>query len=375
MQIIIEKKAGSKVDITGYIEGVTLKGDYKSVARSLDIKVLYPTIDKNIAKQFIEVGDKIAFLAYGLQMFNGVVWDKALDTSNEFMNITAFDDLIYLTKSDVAKVYKNVTPQAVTAQLAQEFDIPTGYLCTASTARNYVALAKKPYDVIMAAYTHASKTTGLKYMPRMMNKALHVLEKGASVANVILDGRYNLENAKYTQSLEGMVNSVIVYKSEDGSHSLKEQNSKDIEVYGVLQKAISYVKDEDNKSLAKKELKPIERKASVKAMGHPMCLAGNMVHVKDDHTGLVGKFYIDSDTHTWSKGVHSMQLELNFENLMDEKELEEEIKKQEEAKAKEPAKPSTSKPKPSTSKPSTSKPKPDWVFEHTDCAGHGANPH
>ena len=370
MQIILKKKAGGVVDITGYIEGVVLKGDYKSVARSIDIQVLYPTLDTSIAKQVVEVGDTIEFYMYDLQMFSGIVWDKGLDTSSEFVKITAYDDLIYLTKSDVAKVYKNVTPHAVTAQLASEFGITTGYVCTAGTARNYVALAKKPYDVIMAAYTHASKTTGQKYMPRMMNNKLHVIEKGASVANVVLDGRYNLENAKYTQSLDGMVNSVIVYKTEDGSHSLKQQNSSDIEVYGLLQKAISYQKDEDNTALAKKELKPMERKASVKAIGHPTCIAGNMVHVKDEHTGLIGKFYIDSDTHTWSKGVHSMQLELNFENLMDEKELEEEIKKQEEEKKKEPEK------KPDgdgDKKPDTGND--DWVFEHTDCAGHGANPH
>ena len=37
-------------------------------------------------------------------------------------------------------------------------------------------------------------------------------------------------------------------------------------------------------------------------------------------TGLYGKFYIESDTHTFEDGKEMMQLTLAFSNMMDEKE-------------------------------------------------------
>lgn len=54
--------------------------------------------------------------------------------------------------------------------------------------------------------------------------------------------------------------------------------------------------------------------------GNLDCIAGNAVEVQDKATGLNGIFWIDSDTHIWENGTHIMNLELNFKNLMDEKE-------------------------------------------------------
>lgn len=361
---LYKRKTKLTYDITDAIDGVTWGGDYEQVARSLDFNLLYPTLDKNISFVNAEVGDKVIFYDYGLELFRGTVWSKTLDTSSEYASIKCYDDLIYTTKSQIAKVYTNVTAEAITSQLCNEFNIAVGYLAKGGSARNYVALGQTPYDVIMAAYTHASKQNGKKYMPRMMNGKLHVIEKGVSQANVILDGKYNLENAKFGQSLDGMVNKVIVYNSDDGSTVLTESKNDLISAYGLIQKALSYEEKKDNRALAKKELKDMDRTADVKAIGHPACIAGNIVYVRDDHTGLVGKFYIDSDNHTWNKGVHMMQLTLNFENLMDEKELEEELQSSKSDSSSDDSKKDSKK----------TEPLKEWTLEHSDCAGHGANP-
>lgn len=328
MKIILYKNQSNvSYDITDYVDGITWSGDYQQVARTLDIGILYPTNDMNYDRVNIEVGDKVRLYEYDLELFRGIVWSKNIDSSSQFLKITCYDDLIYMTKSQIAKVYTGVTPEAVTKQLCSEFNITAGSLASTGFSRNYIALGQTPYDVIQASYTHASKQNGKKYMPRMMNGKLHVIEKGTSQANVILDPKYNLQNIKYDQSLEKMINSVIVYKSDDGTIVLTEQNSTWINKYGKLQKTLTYEEEKDNRALAKKQLSDLERKAEAKAFGHPGCIAGNIVYVRDEHTGLIGKFYIDSDSHTWNQGVHNMTLTLNFENLMDEKELEEELQK------------------------------------------------
>ena len=325
--VLYKNQSNVSYDITEYVDGITWGGDYQQVARSLSIGLLYPTNDTNYDRVNIEIGDKIRFYEYDLELFRGIVWTKNIDSSSEFIKITCYDDLVYMTKNQIAKVYTGVTPESVTKQLCNEFNITAGSLASTGYSRNYVALGQTPYDVIMASYTHASKQNGKKYMPRMMNGKLHVIEKGTSQANVILDPKYNLQNIKYDQNLDKMINSVIVYKSDDGTIILTETKQDWINKYGKLQKALTYTEDEDNRSLAKKEISDLERKAEAKAFGHPGCIAGNIVYVRDEHTGLIGKFYIDADSHTWNQGVHNMTLTLNFENLMDEKELEEELTK------------------------------------------------
>lgn len=323
--ILFKNQTNVSYNISDYIDGITWSGDYQQVARSLDIGILYPTNDMNYDRINIEVGDKVKLYEYDLELFDGRVWNKNIDSSSEFMKITCYDDLIYFTKSQIAKVYEGVTPEVITKQLCNEFNITAGSLATTGISRNYVALGQTPYDVIMASYTFASKKNGKKYMPRMMNGNLHVVEKGTSQANLILDPKYNLQNIKYDQNLEKMINSVLVYKSDDGSILLTETNNEWINKYGKFQKTLTYEENKDNRALAKKEISGLERKAEVKAFGHPGCIAGNIVYVRDEHTGLIGKFYIDSDNHTWNQGIHNMTLALNFENLMDEKELEEEL--------------------------------------------------
>ncbi len=50
------------------------------------------------------------------------------------------------------------------------------------------------------------------------------------------------------------------------------------------------------------------------------CITGRGVKVKDRYTGLVGLFYIDTDKHNWdSNGNYEIDLDLNFQNIMDEK--------------------------------------------------------
>ena len=86
------------------------------------------------------------------------------------------------------------------------------------------------------------------------------------------------------------------------------------------------LKLEDGKDIdaeAKKELKKIERKASISGFGDSSCKCGYGVKVKDAYTNLVGLFYIDEDVHTWENGMYSVDLTLAFENMMHEVNSEE----------------------------------------------------
>ncbi|HDF2717803.1 TPA: cell wall hydrolase, partial [Clostridioides difficile] len=91
---------------------------------------------------------------------------------------------------------------------------------------------------------------------------------------------------------------------------------KDVGV--IMQKVIQ--QQENSTVDIESEFKGIEQTCSLKGYGDVTCITGRGVKVKDRYTGLVGLFYIDTDKHNWdSNGNYEIDLDLNFQNIMDEK--------------------------------------------------------
>ena len=81
---------------------------------------------------------------------------------------------------------------------------------------------------------------------------------------------------------------------------------------------------EDATTQAKKMLVTVESSATVSGVPNDFrTVSGYSIIVQETDTGLYGQFYIESDTHTFSCGKAQMDLTLAFENLMDEREIEE----------------------------------------------------
>ena len=332
MKIQLQKKSdGAVYDITDVCDSLVWSGDYQQVARKFEFKILNPTNDPNVMppyNYYPHLGDRVFLYMYSEEIFRGIVWDKTDDSSTQYTQISCYDDAIRLTKSEISKYYVNVTPEDIAAQVVSEFGISPGNFASTGLPGNYVAMGKSPYEVVMAGYTRASKQNGKKYLPRMYMGGLDIIEKGSYTSNYILDPKANLISSSRQQSLDGMVNNVIVYNSDDGTTLLTEGNDGWQGVYGLIQKAIAFEKDKDNTTIAKNTLHDMDRKAEVKAIGNDnYCITGNCVFVRDEATGLFGKFFIDGDSHEITQETDIMTLTLNFENIMDEKELDSELNK------------------------------------------------
>lgn len=61
-------------------------------------------------------------------------------------------------------------------------------------------------------------------------------------------------------------------------------------------------------------LEGVTKEASVSAIGDVRAKAGYSIKIQDKATGLSGKFYIISDSHTFEGGTHTMTLSLAWRN-------------------------------------------------------------
>lgn len=318
------KANGSKYNITELVDGIQWSGDYQQVSRKLEVDILYPVNDKNQSISIPDIGDMMTLFVGEHELFRGVVWNRNLVENSQFMKITCYDALINVTKSTTSYNLKNVSPESTVKRVCSDFNIPYDYIASSGgTTYSDAAMGKSCYDIIMTGYTEASKKTGKKYMPIMLKGRLNIIEKGLIRIPYELSSDVNIMNTQLSESLDSMVNKVIIY-DEAGNIVDSVSNQGWINAYGLLQSSIQLDKEKDNIALAQKELKDMERKVQVQALGIIQAITGHAVMLKSTHTKAVGLFYIDTDTHSWKNGSYEMTLTLNFENLMDEKEINEE---------------------------------------------------
>jgi hypothetical protein len=138
----------------------------------------------------------------------------------------------------------------------------------------------------------------------------------------VLTGDYNLIDATYKSTLQNLVNRVLI--TDQNNNVVKTvEDAASIKKYGLVQKVLKQDDGEDATTEAEKMLTTTEKSGIVSGVPNDFrAVSGYSVTVRETDSGLYGKFYIESDTHSFSCGKAQMDLTLAFENLMDEKEIE-----------------------------------------------------
>lgn len=314
-------------DITEAVAGVSWGGSVSQAARTAEITVINAPDDKNIKKLGLNigVGDAIRLYEDGENIFFGEVQTTEKLSQNGTLVYSCTDLLSHLLRSTAIYNFKNMTAEEITKKVCADFAIETGAIAESRVPiKKMIIDGSTVYDTIMQAYTKASRQSGKFYICRMDGARLTVEEKGTKVRNFILSEGINITNATYQETIENMVNVVKIY-DDTGTQTGEVKNEEWVGKYGIYQQIYKKEQGANAETAAGNMLVGIEKKVALDGIdGDLRCVAGNAVEVYDSASGLSGIFWIDSDTHTWENGTHTMNLELNFKNLMDEKESQEE---------------------------------------------------
>lgn len=300
-------------DITQITTKITWSGDKKQVARVLEFGVAVNANDYYLPKVAFKMGDMVRFLDdKGKEIFQGFVLNTQKSINSSEQTVTCFDGLFFLTKSKGTYNFKGMTPEAITQKVASDFGIKLGKLESGGPL-DRIFDAEIIYNIIMTAYTLESAKSNKQYIPRMIEGALNVLLKGSYTTKFVLDARTTITNSSYGESMESSINRVRIFDTEGNSRGEVTLEG----VPGILQDIYKVEEGVEPMVGAKAMLKGIEQTASIEALGDIECITGNASIIKESFTGLNGLFFIDSDTHTWENGQHTMSLGLSFENIMD----------------------------------------------------------
>lgn len=310
-------------DISQLIEKIIWSGDIAQVARKVSFTIAKNKQDSDFPKVVINEGDELLMQDdAGTTVFGGIIFDIDKSAASQVETYLAYDLMFFVNNSEINRVLSG-TPETIVAEICAELGIPCGELAETGITITSNCFGKKAYEAIMMAYTAAARKKGTKYMPLIKNiNQVCVIEKG-TLSGVILTGEYNLMGATYKATLQNLVNRVLITDNK-GNVIKTVEDGESVKKYGLVQKIIKQSEKEDATPEAQKALATVESSATVSASPSDFrAVSGYSVIVQESDTGLYGKFYIESDSHTFENGKSQMELTLSFENLMDEKELEE----------------------------------------------------
>lgn len=312
-------------DITKYVTSVTWSGSARQAARTVAFSVAYSPNDKSVETLDIKLGDKIVFYPDSNQKvhFFGAVTERNRSSDAGELQYTAKDHMIHLLRSNGTYRFRNKTPEKITEMVCKDIGINVRNLAKTGLVLNKMFFQERPYyEIIMAAYTKVYRKNKKPYIAQMNGDTLEVIEKGKTIPGFHIKQGERILESSYSENMDDMVNRVYVYNSSNKKIGILT-NTRWANMYGIFQSAIT-VDSGNGKQEAMNELKGISKNASLTSTGDYRCVSGLGVIIEDSRTGLKGRFWIESDSHEWKNGSYTMKLDLEFKNIMDTQEEDEE---------------------------------------------------
>lgn len=334
MKINLIKDTGVIYDISGACARIIWKGSASEASRSVDFDYINAPYDKTVNLPSVSTGDYISLEdSKEGEIFFGQIFGVEKSSQTGTITFTAYDMMKHLLESTGQYNFKNLTAEAIASQVCADIQVPIRHLHpTGVNIASMICDKMKMYDIVMAAYTKAHKITGDKYFAMIYKRGLGVYKTEWAVKGFILSESTNIYASSISESMGDIKNKVLIF-DDKGKQIGEVKDDGSIKKFGIFQEIYSKEEGIDPNTGAKNLLKTQPAQSiKISAVGDINCLSCYFVEVKDTATGLSGKYWIASDSHTFENSVHKMELELRFDSLMDTKDIKEESEKKEESK-------------------------------------------
>lgn len=192
-------------DISDLVNTVTWSGSAYSSARSLEFALPNPAGDPNVKTPNIKTGDLICFYDGSKKKFHGKVTKRERKGEAGTISYTAYDYLLYLTRSKGTYKFKKKTPEQITRLICKDLKIKVKNIAkTKVKIKKMLFTDKEYYNMILAAYTKARKKTGTNYQILMEGDQLSVIKKG-KMLDVTLNQSEGITESSYEETTDNMI--------------------------------------------------------------------------------------------------------------------------------------------------------------------------
>lgn len=315
---------------------ITWEGSRLQVARKLVFSYTQDARDPNLPNYVINCGETVyGYDEDGALQFQGNVYDIEKDVQQSVVTVTAYDNLFILCRSKTTRKFTDMLAEDIAKAVCSELGVKAGNLAETGKKVSFIAQEKTGYQIIMIAYTDAANQINaakenkddpdVLFHPVMNGDQLDVIKKGELIDGMEANQYTNIENSQYKESIEGIVNSVMI-TDQQGNVTGYKTDDESIKKYSMVQDVYKTNPNDNTQEAISKLFKKPERSGTIEMLGNYAAKSSYSIQIRDILTELTGKFWIKSDTHTFENGIHEMRLEIEFENIMNKEEKPKEIK-------------------------------------------------
>lgn len=317
-------------DVTEYIISFTWSGDNSEAARKVEFNIAFNNVSKDstFINPNIKLGSTVIIKyiesiseldSKEITLFKGKIWIQNRDTSSFEKRFTAYDDLIFLAKSKLNKKFKDSTVYDDIKQVANEwgFNVVLDKGVSLDAKGDFIADGMSCTEIFKKALSLQSAKDNKKYSIMALDENNNIIigdNSTKEVANFSLTDKTNIISSSHGESIENLVS--LVYIADTNGDTSLDKSVKGEWAFNKFGKVTEVYKPDDKvdtKTAATQLLHSVDIEASLSAIGNIYCVAGKSIEIQEEN--LKGKFFIKSDSHSFSNGQHTMNLTLDFTQL------------------------------------------------------------
>lgn len=317
------------IDVTDYISDLNWRDSVDTLGVEVDFTLAVNRYDKNLEFLYsITLGDPIQIInSVGETLIQAIIVTES--PNGKTTNFTAYDMAWYLNKSTIIKQFKKMVGNDCVKALCEEIGIKVE-VSGLDTKIDKIYKDKTVSDVIYDIIEQCSQFNSKKFFIEYDMQKLVI----SPFKKIKVNGQFEMHKGNFinisdnigsialTKSIVDMKNSVLVITEDKGAVRTvgKEQDSKSIEKYGMLQEVVILDEKEHNKAnlVAKNELKKLNRITedfTIDVLGDDKVKSGRVIDLNIPLFKLFGEYVIKESTHTISNNIHRATLKLEaYEN-------------------------------------------------------------
>ena len=308
-------KGEKAIDITEVSGSINLSTSVDTLGASLVFNIARNYNDLSyLFSDEIETGD-VVILTNEKELFRGVI--VSISTTKYSRTVECLDYCFYLNKNKVIKQFDHIAASVAIKQLLQEINAPEGKISNISTSITKVYYSNTIAEIINDILKQVNEELGVKYKLEFIDNKFNV----NPFKKINVEFRYKQTgNETINESIQDMKNRILVTSNEQESTEILAiaEDAKNIEKYGSLQEIINVDPEQNEakvRNIAKtklKELNKVFKTVSLEGFGDDNFRAGRVVYLNNSKLKLFGEFLIKSCVHTWRKGEHIVNLEVEL---------------------------------------------------------------
>lgn len=275
---------------------------------------------------FVE-GDKMTLLVEGEVVFSGFVMTKER-TSEQIISVTAYDQMVYLTRNKATYVFLNKGAKEILQTVAADYGLQTGEVADSGwKIPQRIEEGETLMDILLSALEICGQAAGKEYFLFDRAGRLTVRERGEMRTDAVL--KYDGGISEYTYKTDisqDTYNAVRLYhagRKETERKAYHTENTEKIQKWGRLQyyKRVPYTMNqaqlkETAENILKKKCHVDKRLTIENINGDKMLFAGNSIWLEIPdlaEISLKGEALIEGCTHYFADGEHRMEMEIRIE--------------------------------------------------------------